>query len=161
MLNRVNAMTQYDVPKIAIIYGGTNDPGNSISTATTTSNLQSMAQMMLNAGAKVIICLQHYDNFSANGDTTATPSGSTGTTWNAQKQAYTNLVGANSGKIALCDFYGYMRNLIDTGKEVQGDWASWHVADQNVHLSAKGELYLAQALLQTIQAQNGWIDLLK
>lgn len=159
MLNRFAAMYQVDIPKIAVIYGGINDPGNSISSATTTSNLQSMAQTMLNKGSKVIICLRHYNNFSVNGDTTATPSGATLTLWQAEQQAYTNLIGANAGNIATCDFYGYMRNLINTGAVTQGDWTAWNVADQNTHLNANGEKVLADALLATIQAQ-GWDKLL-
>lgn len=161
MQSRINAMTQFDIPKIAIIYGGINDPSNSISQATSTSNIQSMAQTMLNKGSKVIICGKHYANYSTNGDTTETPQGSTLTVWQAENQAFQNLVGANAGNIAFCDFYAYMRNLIDTGKVTQGDWTQWHVADQNIHLNANGESVLANALLSTIQAQSGWIDLLK
>jgi lysophospholipase L1-like esterase len=158
MLARFGAMTQYDIPKIAVIYGGINDPGNAISSATTTSNIQSMAQNMLSKGSKVIICGRHYNNYSIGGDSTSTPSG---TVWQAEKQAYDNLIGANAGKVAFCDFYVYMRNLINAGTVTQGDWEAWHVADQNVHLNANGEKTLADALLATIQTQSGWIDLLK
>lgn len=161
MQSRFNSMTQFDKPKIAIIYGGINDPGASISQATSTANIQSMAQTMLNNGAKVIICGRHYNNYSTGGDTTPTPQGTTLTVWQAEKQAYDNLVGSNAGKIAFCDFYAYMRNLINTGVVTQGDWTQWHVADQNTHLNANGESVLASALLATIQAQSGWIDLLK
>lgn len=157
MLARFGAMTQYDTPKISAIYGGIND-GTAYSTIT--NNLKTMATNMITAGSKVIICLVHYNNYTSGGDTTPTPQGSKLDLWNAQKQAYTDLVALYPNDIAFCDFYAYMRNLIDTAVVTQGDWTAFHVADGNVHLNANGEKTLAQALLASIQAQN-WDDLLK
>lgn len=159
MKARKGCLTQFSKNKIVGIYAGTNDPSNGISAATTTQNIKDIALEQLQLGAKVIVCLEHYNNYST-GDTTATPSGSTLTLWNAQKQAYTDLVATYPNQIIFCDFYGYMRNLINTGVVTQGDASAWNVADGNIHLNANGEKTLAEALLKTIQ-DNGWINDLK
>lgn len=158
MLARFSAMLQFGTPQIAVIYGGIND-GTAYETIT--NNLKTMATTMLNAGSKVIICLVHYNNYTADGSATELPEGATLLLHNAQKQAYTDLSALYPGDIAYCDFYAYMRNLIDTGVVAQGDWSAWNVADKNVHLNANGQNVLADALLATIQAQTGWITLLK
>lgn len=51
MLARFSSMFRYDTPDIGIIYGGVNDPGASITSGTTQSNLQAMCAA-LKHGAK-------------------------------------------------------------------------------------------------------------
>ena len=58
------------------------------------------------------------------------------------------------------DLYSYLRNLIETGVEMQGSH-SWHIGDGNEHLSILGHQYVADCLYGVINAQTGWLDSLK
>lgn len=148
MLSRFARMTQFGVPKIGIIFGGANDPANSITDATTTANLKSMIQQLQSAGcSRILVISMHYINWSTGGDTLATPYSSYVNLRNDQ-QAACSATGA-----IYVDFYNYLRNRIVGGQDAQGSY-SWHVADQNIHLNSYGESLLATLLLQTIQAQK-------
>ena len=106
--------------------------------------------------SKVIIANYHYLNWSANGDALALRY------WEWSDVAGSNGIGiaqkavAASEGVVYADVYTYYRNLIVSGQETQGSY-SWHVADQNVHLNALGNSYMAEALLAVIQAQPGWM----
>lgn len=154
MLARFSRMTQFGVPKIGVIYGGENDPGSSITATTTQANIESMIQKLKSAGcSQVLVIAHHYFNFTANGDTLATPYAPRVSIRSAQQTAATN-----QGAVYV-DFYNYLRNRIVANQDTQGAF-SWHVADQNAHLNAYGESLLADCIFQTIKAQ-GWDALLK
>ncbi len=53
MLARIHEMVRYDIPVIAIIFGGVNDPGSGISSATTTANIQAMIKYLKNGCAPI------------------------------------------------------------------------------------------------------------
>jgi len=48
MLSRMVEMTVYDVPALAVIFPGANDPGNGIAAATTTANVRAMVKYLRN-----------------------------------------------------------------------------------------------------------------
>lgn len=54
MLARVSEMAIYDTPDIAIIFGGINDPGSSITSATTTANIRAIIRYLKNGAAGVV-----------------------------------------------------------------------------------------------------------
>lgn len=214
MVGRINVMTQYEVPDIAIIYAGTNDLSTNgttlvtnATTATTTQfsvtvgsgvrfpagsyikigsdivritaqvvdlltvtpalsgapsvgdtvncatqqNLIVMGQYLQSAGCnKIVIVGRHYDNFSSGGDTTGTPLAANAALRTLQQAAATAL------NVPYCNLYSYMSNLITTSVDIQGSF-SWHVFNNNIHLNTYGEKVVADALLQTIQAQTSWL----
>lgn len=214
MVGRMNVMTQYGVPDIAIIYAGTNDlstNGTTLVTNATTptttqfsvtaasgvrfpvgsyvkigsdivrittqatdlltvtpalsstpsvgatvncatqQNLTVIGQYLQAAGCgKIIIVGRHYDNFSTGGDTVGTPLAANATLRTLQQAAATTL------GVPYCNLYSYMSNLITTNVDTQGSF-SWHVFNNNIHLNTYGEKVVADALLQTIQAQTNWL----
>jgi lysophospholipase L1-like esterase len=162
MLARLNEMTLQEVPDLGIIWGGANDPGNSIAGATTQSNIQAMISALVAAGClRVLVLNTQYQNFSAGGDTLAVPFATYATLRPFQAAAVTAAQAANPGaNIQLVDVYNYMRNLIVAGTETQGSF-SWHIVDADQHLNNLGEDYVARAVLAAIQAQTGWVDALK
>lgn len=160
MLARISVMTQIDTPRLAGIWGGVNDPGNSITGSTTQSNIETMGATLLNAGVDyLIIGNTQYLNFSSSGDTLDTPYASYATLRPYQQAAATALQSSYPGQVAFCDLYAHMRKLIVDGDYTQGDHL-WHVADSNQHLNAAGEQIVADAVLATIQAQDGWVTAL-
>jgi hypothetical protein len=143
-----------------VIWLGVNDPGNSIAGATTQANLVTMAETLFDAGTEyVIIGNTQYINWSTGGDTIDTPESTYATVRTFQLAAANALIAAHPGKVAYCDIYGYMRQLIVDGDETQGSF-SWHTADSNQHLNPLGEQYVADAMLETILSQYGWIEML-
>jgi lysophospholipase L1-like esterase len=158
---RFGLMTRYDVPTLGVIWIGVNDPGNGIAGATTQANITAMAETLFEAGtAYVIIGNTQYVNWSTGGDTLETPGATYATLRTYQAAAADALIAAHPGKVAFCDIYTHMRNLIVDGTYAQGD-AAWHVADGDQHLNAAGEAIVADAMYATIAAQPGWIDALK
>lgn len=161
MLARFGHMTRYDVPLIAGIWAGANDPGNSIAGATTQANIEQMARTLLDAGTQyIVIGNTQYLNYTTGGDTTTTQTSTYATLKGFQKAAADALKAAYPGRVAYCDTYEHMRQLIVSGVDTQGS-ASWHVAGTNQHLNAYGEQIVADAMRATIQAQPGWLDALK
>jgi lysophospholipase L1-like esterase len=66
MLARIYALVENDVPDIAFIAGGVNDPGNAISSATTTANILAMITYLKNAGvSRIVVALRSYTRGSA------------------------------------------------------------------------------------------------
>lgn len=154
---RIAQMTRYDVPTIGIIWAGANDPGNGIVGATTQANIQSMAETLFDAGSTyVVIGNTQYLNYSSGGDTTSAQGATYATLKGFQAAAATALIALHPGQVAYCDTYAAMRALIVAGTETQGSF-SWHVADSNQHLNAHGNQIVADAMLATIQAQDGWL----
>lgn len=157
MLARIGVLTQYEIPKLAIIFGGVNDPGNAISGATTQSNIESMGETLFDAGVEyVLVVSTQYLNYSSGGDTLATPYATYATLRTYQDAAADTLIAAHPSKAAYVDLYTYMRNLIVAGTYAEGDHL-WHVAATNQHLNAIGEQIVADAVLATMQAQTGWV----
>lgn len=155
MAARFSEMTQFSIPKIGIIFGGVNDPGASISQATTQSNIESMITSLQGSGvSRILIVSAHYLNFSTGGDTLATSYASYVPVRAAQQAA----ANAHAGVIFV-DLYNYFRNRIVNGQDVQGSF-SWHVADSNQHFNSYGAGLVASCILTSIQAQ-GWDALLK
>jgi hypothetical protein len=104
---------------------------------------------VFNATTKVIIPGQHYLNWSANGDTLATPyqpyddvSGIR----SQQKAAVAAEAAIDGGQTTYADVYAFLKARIGTAPDTQGSF-SWHVADQNVHRNAYGEDLVAIAIL--------------
>lgn len=54
MLARIAELTMFDTPDIAVIFGGVNDPGNAIASATTTANVRGMIRYLKNGCAGVV-----------------------------------------------------------------------------------------------------------
>lgn len=157
MLARISALTAIDTPKLAIIWGGVNDPGNSIVGSTTQSNITAMGTTLLNAGVEYLVVLNtQYLNYSSGGDSTGSPYSTYATLRPYQEAATDALETSYPGQVAFCDLYAYMRALIVAGTYTQGDHL-WHVADSNQHLNAVGEQIVADAVLATIEAQTGWV----
>jgi lysophospholipase L1-like esterase len=149
MLSRVDGMYHYEIPEIAVLAGGVNDPGGGISTATTQSNVEAWIAAVVAAGVtRVLICNIPYRNFSSSytstRDTLSTPY--------AQNETL---------RTALSDdAYTYMRNLIVAGTVADGvapGITDFHIIDGNQHLSLTGHAYYADAVVECIQAQTGWV----
>lgn len=158
ILARIGDLTVYDVPVLATIWGGVNDPGAAISGATTQANITAMITALRAAGVSYIVVLNtQYLNWTSGGDTTGTPYATYATLRPFQAAAVTAAASAN---VVLCDTYTYMRSLIVAGTETQGS-NSWHAVANNQHLNALGQSYIAAAVLATIQAQPGWLAALQ
>lgn len=98
MLDRVHTLLQFEIPEIAIIMGGVNDPGNAINQATTQSNIQAMVKALRNNVKGVVAAptnlpagivegvryLVKSDNSTTGGKTGGTPATVTGSTSGAQ-----------------------------------------------------------------------------
>lgn len=157
MLARLSRMTQFDVPRLAIIWGGVNDPGNGIVGATTQANIETMGETLLDAGVDyLIVGNTQYLNYTSGGDSLETPFATYATLRPFQAAAATALAASYPGRVALCDIYTYMRNLIVAGTETANS-ASWHVAGTDQHLNVHGEQIVADAMLDAIVSQDGWI----
>lgn len=136
MLARIDQMWRYGVPTIGVIYGGANDPGASISGATTTANIVAMAQALVAKGTNFIVVIgQHYKNWSSGGDTTTTQEATYAGLRTAQQNAVAALVAAGINAI-YADMYAIMRGLIVDGTETQGS-NCWSAVANNQHLSSK------------------------
>lgn len=160
-LNRLPLMTAYDVPKLAVIWIGVNDPGNDIAGATTQANIETMANTLLDSGTEfVVIGNTQYINWSSGGDTLTTPGATYATLRTFQQAAADALKAQHPGKVAYADIYGAMRQRIVDGTDTQGS-ASWHVSDGDQHLNAYGERIIAEIMRATIEAQDGWLDALR
>lgn len=160
MLARIGVMTQFETPNLAIIWGGVNDPGSEIVGATTQDNIEAMGETLLDAGVPyLVIGNTQYLNYSSGGDTLETPSATYATLRTYQLAAANALIAAHPDQVAYCDIYGHMRQLIVDGDYTQGDHL-WHVEATNQHLNAIGEQIVADVMLATIQAQDGWVTAL-
>jgi lysophospholipase L1-like esterase len=158
MLARIAQLTFYDIPAIAVIWGGINDPGTAIAGATTQANISAMITALKAAGvARLVVCNTQYLNWSSGGDTIGTPYATYATLRPFQAAAVTAAADSN---VVLCDTYMSLRGLIVAGTETQGS-NSWHAVANNQHLNALGQTYIASALLATIQAQPGWLAALQ
>lgn len=150
MISRFDAMTQFSVPDIGIIFGGVNDPGNAISQATTQANIETMITTLKSAGvSKIMVVSAQYLNFSAGGDTLSTPYAN----YVPVRQAQQDAANAHPGVIFV-DLYTYMRDRIVNAQDTQGSF-SWHVADGDQHFNSYGCGIVADCVLQSVQAQ-GW-----
>lgn len=157
MVTRKAMLTSQGVPSLGIVFGGVNDPGNSITGTTTQSNLTTLIQTILNAGCdKVLVLNTQYLNYSTGGDTVDMPYATYSTLRGFQLEAVSSFATSNPGQVVLVDLYAYMKSLIVNGTETQGSF-SWHVADSNQHLNLLGNTYVHDIVLQTIQDQDGWI----
>lgn len=160
MRDRYASVLEKGVPAILVLHGGANDTHNGISQEETVANLVEIGTAFLEAGTiQLVVSNTHFMNFSENGDALdmRSPTMLYGIADVAQKQAYRVLASRYSGRIAFCDTFAYTRNLIVAGKEHLGS-ASWHIADKNVHLNALGQRYVAEAVVDTITFQDGWMD---
>lgn len=157
MVNRKAMLVSQGVPSLGIVWGGVNDPGNSIVGDTTQANIETLIQTILTSGCdKVLVINTQYLNFSTGGDTTTDPYDTYATLRGFQVEAVSSFATSNPGQVVLVDLYGYMKSLIVNGTETQGSF-SWHVADSNQHLNLLGNTYVHNIVLSTLQAQDGWI----
>lgn len=159
MLARIGAATLNYEPIMGFILGGVNDPGNGISSATTTSNISAMVDSLIAAGVpRVVIVSAHYLNFAGGvADTQTVDYAAYVPVRAAQLAAYTASVATYPGQVAYCDLHAYLSNLIATGVEVQNS-ASWHVGPTDQHPNELGGSYFADAIKATITAQTGWLE---
>jgi lysophospholipase L1-like esterase len=141
----------------------------------TASNLKGMTEYLLAAGcAKVVICLTHFQNFNGGGDNSAgnvpyaTPqAGVRLDLWNRQHDAAVESAATYPGKVAYCNLYAAMYQVLTNAKNPfyqankAGVDAFWHVGTANTHLNVLGNMIVANALLATLQSQTGWINDLK
>lgn len=161
MLARLSRMTHFDIPDLAVVWGGVNDPGNSIPGATTQANIETMGRALLDAGVDfLVIGNTQYLNYTSGGDTLETPFATYATLRPFQQAAATTLAGEYPGRVAFADIYNYMRDKIVDGTEAAKS-ASWHVAPTDQHLNPLGERYVAEAVYTAIEAQDGWLDALR
>lgn len=165
MLARIGQASFYDTPSVGVIYGGANDPGSGINSATTTSNIVAMASAILAAGATgVAVVGQHYKNWTSGGDTTSSQEAVYAALRIAQQAAVTALTGAGKRAIYV-DLYAYMSSIIVSGAEAQGS-NCWSAVADNQHLNAKrtrgtgadgGHDVIGRAVYEAIVAA-GWLD---
>lgn len=161
MRGRVSQMLRFETPRLATIWGGVNDPGNSIAGATTQANIEAMGRTLLDAGVGyLVIGNTQYLNYTTGGDSLETPFATYATLRPFQRAAFDTLAGEYPGRVAYADIYNYMRQLIIDGVEADNS-ASWHVANTDQHLNPLGERYVAEAIYETIAAQSGWLDALR
>lgn len=122
----------------------------------TTANLIAISNVMLALGyTKQFLGIQHYLNYTSGGDTLAAQQSIAANTRTAQYAAATAL----GNQVVVTDYYNYFRNLIVNGIVVQGNWAAWHVADQNPHLIAYGESLLEACQMSVMT--DAWLAALR
>jgi lysophospholipase L1-like esterase len=120
------------VPTVATIYLGINDCLSSISTATMTANIGSIISGLQGVGCnKIILCQIHIPL--------------TATDYSAYRTALANYATANN--LPFCDFSAVSLIAADFFPD-------------NLHLTASGQIKLANKLKSTIDAQ-GWTTILQ
>lgn len=137
MLARINDMLTWGVPSVATIYGATNDPGSSISSATTQSNLQSMVTTLQNAGCTRIMLLNLH-----------TPAGTD--SYGAYRTAIQNVATATGA--AFCDLF--------TGVTLVNPTDYYDTGSSAMHLNAGGLQKLANKIKADLDTL-GWTNILK
>jgi lysophospholipase L1-like esterase len=160
MLARIANATYWDVPRMLIVFAGVNDPGGGISNATTQANIQAMVTACFAAGTQyAVIVSPQFLNYTSGGESTgqSKPAGTYSGVYDAQVAAVAALAAAYPGRVAFCDLWDWMRDLIVAGTDTLAS-ASWHVAGTNQHLNAYGQRIVRDAILAAIQAQSGWLD---
>lgn len=112
--------------------------------------------------SRIIVCGRNYLNYNGGGgDTPSTPEATNLVIRQAQAAA------ALAEGVPFCDLYNYLRARIVAG--IDPDFSvvafdqtrSWHYANANQHWSLYGWHLHAEAVLETVQAQAGWIEALK
>lgn len=153
LVNGVSKLIQSvatDAITVSVPFGAPPSAGQTVA-PDTQINLQTMVASLVASGcSRNVILGLHYYNYTALADTTSVELAANATLRGLQRAA------ATASGAVYCDLYAYMRALILAGTVTQGSF-SWHVADSNLHLNAYGEGIVADAVLQTIQAQTGWI----
>lgn len=115
----------------------------------TQENLERMvAYLRANGCQKILMLGIHYWNYGS-GDTISTQSASALTYRTLQSAA------ATAAGVPYVDLYNLMRAKIVAGTVVQNDWAVWHSALNDPHLSAGGQSEIASHVFAAIQSQ-GW-----
>jgi lysophospholipase L1-like esterase len=156
---RFACMTMYEVPDIACIWTGTNDPGNSIpqtggSTAVPSSTqtyIQAMIDRLLAAGCKKIVVLgNHFLNYSSGGDTSASTLATCAfaAIIAAQQAAAATFASDSRGTVVFCDLFTYVKSTLGAGippdppalNAVAGNkvtvfWPQYGIAPTNLSLS--------------------------
>ena len=155
MLARFPAMTQFSIPDIGIIFGGVNDPANSILQATTQANIETMIQNLKDKGVtKIIVVTAQFLNFSTGGDFDGSNNPKDETTCNYASVIVAQKAAAISKNVVVSDLFNFLRNRIVSGIDAKRS-ASWHVAGTDQHLNNYGCGLVADCILGTIQSQ-GW-----
>lgn len=151
MLVRISELTQYDLPKIAVIGTGINDVGGGF--ATTRANFVAMANFLLAAGVEyVVIHAHHYQNFT-NIDTVAQEDPAYAALRVIANGAVADINATHPGKASFLDWYAKFRLLIVAGTEVQNS-ASWHITSGNIHWNALGHAYAGRFLKEHLHSLN-------
>lgn len=159
-------------PDALLFYAGVNDPGAAIAGATTQANIQSVIDTALTATSlypvpckTVIIANTNYHNYPAgsldNVNTgTYYATNATLRTYQAAAAAYgVSTYGAS--RVIYADIFSYYASLITAGTVTQGDWAKFHILDQNQHNNGapegtpSGQDYAASFFLSVLQNAQG------
>jgi len=152
MLARVSNLLKYEVPEVAIIYGGTNDTGAN----PTTQNIVDIATSLYTAGTRRFVVLgYHYLNWTAGGDTVGTPKADSAAIRALQAAAVAPIDALLGAECLYVDLWAVMAARITVGTDTQGSY-SWHRSDSNVHLNPYGEAIVGQALYDAMLSA-GWI----
>lgn len=154
MIDRFDAMTQFAIPKIGIIFGGVNDPSNSISQSQTQTNIETMIQTLQDKGVvNVVVVTAQFLNFSTGGDFDASDNPKDETSCNYASVISAQKAAAQAKGVPVCDLFNYLRNRIVNGEDAKHS-ASWHVAGTDQHFNDYGMDLVSDIILQTIQANR-------
>lgn len=129
----------------------------------TTAYIEAMCEALVAAGVqRIVIMSRHYLNFTPSGDNSGgspvyPPTGGALSLWMAQYNAYIAELALHPGKLAWCDLYKHMYDLLVDTPALVNDALAWFVAAGNVHYNAVGESHMADAVQATIAAQTGWL----
>lgn len=148
-------------------------------TEVTQSGIEAIVDALITAGCNMIVIVErHFLNYNTGDDTATVIDITTApatTLHAAQYQAYLSRVALYPGKVAWCDLYARQRTYLianptkywngGTQEEVAAParflWMSkpseGATSAVDVHLSAVGEQYVADQILDVIQAQSGWV----
>lgn len=132
-----------------VLTGGAPAVGTAIA-IDTQKNLTELALYAKSKGcSKILMVGTHYWNWTSGGDTAEVELAR-----NATLRAYQQAAATAAG-VVYVDLYAWMKQLILSGKYVQGD-NGWHSSANNQHLNEAGQRILADAFEAQIIAQ-GWV----
>lgn len=146
ILSRAAAIAADGIPEVCIVWGGTNDALDSV---TTWDNLAETARTI--NSPRTLLVGNHFNNFATNGDEV----GNAWPRWRRlrlkQKRA------AYIESLPYVDLHGYMQQLLIDNPSDIGNDTLWNVATGNTHLNAAGEQVVADAIFRKIKSL-GWLN---
>jgi lysophospholipase L1-like esterase len=137
-------------PEMAVLFGGSNDPGRHIDPAETQENMTFMVEWLQDHHVEKIVLIGPGVRNSTDGDRMAVPL----------EEVHNSLRDvAERNELIFVDLAGFLRGRLERGQDP--DFArvpyrqsrSWHVKDGDPHFNAYGQRLIAQAFLA---ATAGW-----